>query len=121
MTSLEVHSKSDHWRNKQNKIEYLLLKTNIFKYCVLFCYKWLKCTCNKGVISIEITGKCSFVLFRNFVSFNWGAKLGIYYFLSFCLTKQLRCATYGLETFCSYLGSIKHIYTSMVKQTISTS
>ena len=38
----------------------------------------------------------------------------------FCLTKQLRYATYGLETCCSYLGPIKHTYISMVKQTIST-
>ena len=30
-------------------------------------------------------------------------------FFLFCLTKQLRYATYGLETCCSYLGSIyKH-------------
>ena len=67
-------------------------------------------------------GKCIFFLFRNFFSFNWRAKLVIYYFLLlFCLTKQLRYATYGLETCCSYLGSIKHTYISMVKQTISTS
>ena len=29
--------------------------------------------------------------------------------------------TYGLETCYSYLGSIKHTYISMVKQTIATS
>ena len=39
----------------------------------------------------------------------------------FCLAKQLRYASYGLKTCCSYLGSIKHICTSIVKQTISTS
>ena len=41
-------------------------------------------------------------------------------FFLFGLTKHLRHATYGLETCCSYLGSIKHTCTSMVKQTIST-
>ena len=41
--------------------------------------------------------------------------------LLFSLSKQLRNATTGLETCCSYLGSIKHTYTTMVKQTISTS
>ena len=33
----------------------------------------------------------------------------------------MRYATYGIETCCSYLGSIKHTYISMVKQTVSTS
>ena len=42
-------------------------------------------------------------------------------FFLFCLTKQLRYTTYGLEICCSYLGSIKHTYISMVKQTISIS
>ena len=32
-------------------------------------------------------------------------------FFKFCFTKQLRYATYDLETCCSYLGSIKHTYT----------
>ena len=41
-------------------------------------------------------------------------------FFIFCLTKQLRYAADGLETCCSYLGSIKHTYISMVKQTFST-
>ena len=36
-----------------------------------------------------------------------------------CLTKQLRYAAYGLETRCSCVGSIKHTYISMVKQTIA--
>ena len=39
----------------------------------------------------------------------------------FCLTKQLRYVTYGLETCYSYISSIKHTYISIVKQTISTS
>ena len=39
----------------------------------------------------------------------------------FCLTKQLRYATYGLETCYWYTSSIKHTYISIVKQTISTS
>ena len=43
-----------------------------------------------------------------------------FFLLLSCLTKQLRYATYGLETCCSYLGSIKHTYISMVKQIIST-
>ena len=85
--------------------------------------KWLKYTCNRGILSIQIMRKCIFVLFRIFFPFNWKAKLVIYYFfiVLFCLTKQLHYATYGLETCCSYLGSIKHTYISMVKQTISTS
>ena len=45
-----------------------LLKTNIFKY-----------TCNKGILSIQIMGKCIFFLFRNFSLFNWIAKLVIYF------------------------------------------
>ena len=86
-----------------------------------FAITWLKYTCNKGILSIQIMGKCIFVLFRNLSPFNWRAKLVIYYFLLlFCLTKQLRYATYDLET-CSDLGSIKHTYISMVRQTTSTS
>ena len=56
-------------------------------------------------------GKCIFVFFQNFFKI----------FLKFCLTKQLRDGTYGLETCCSYLGSIQHNYISMIKQTISKS
>ena len=64
-----------------------------------------------------MVGKCFFVLFWNFSPFNWRANLVIYYFLLlFCLIKQLRYATYGLETCCSYLDSIKHTYISMVNQ-----
>ena len=36
-------------------------------------------------------------------------------FFQFCLTKQWRYATYDLETCCSYLGTIKHTYTFLVK------
>ena len=36
-------------------------------------------------------------------------------FFKFCFTKQLRYATYDLETYCSYLDSIKHTYISLVK------
>ena len=54
-----------------------------------------------------------FFPFSEFVPFNWRAKLVIYFFLLlFCLTKQLRYATYGLEA-CSYLGVIKHTCISM--------
>ena len=45
----------------------------------------------------------------------------IYYFFIILSHQQLRYATYGIETCCSYLGSIKYTYISMVKQTISTS
>ena len=83
-----------------------LLKTNIFKYCALFCKK---------------VGKCSFVLFRSFFPFSWRAKLVIYYFFIILSHQQLRYAICGLETCCSCLGSIKYTYISMVKQTISTS
>ena len=57
--------------------------------------------------------------FSDFFPFNWKAKLVIFFL--FCLTKQLRYATYGLGTRSSYLGTIKHTHVSMVKQTISTS
>ena len=70
-------------------------KTNIFKYCAFFAIKWLKYTCNKGIIAIQIIDKSIFVLFRNFFPFNWKAKLVSYYFLLSSLTKQLRYATYG--------------------------
>ena len=40
--------------------------------------------------------------------------------LIFCLTKQLRYTTCGLETCCLYLEPFKHTYISIVKQTIST-
>ena len=96
--------------------------TSILSHIVsCFAIKWLKYTCNKGILSIQITSKWIFVLFLNFFPFKWKWELVIYYFLLlFCLTKQLRYATYGLETCCSYLGSIKHTNISMVKQTIST-
>ena len=89
-----------------------------------FPIKWQKYTCNKGICSIQIMGKCIFALFWNFFSFNWRAKLVIYfyyYYYFFFLTKQLRYATYNLETYYSHLGSVKHAYISMVKQTTSTS
>ena len=79
-----------------------------------FAIKWLNNACNKGILSVQIMG-------GNVFPFNWRAKLVIYYFLLFCLARQLRYATYGLETCSSYLGSIKHTYISMVTQTISTS
>ena len=82
--------------------------------------KWPKCTCNKGILSIQIMTKCIFVLFRNFFPFNWKAKL-VFFLSLLILTKQLRYANYGLETCCSYLDSIKNTYISMVKQTISAS
>ena len=81
-----------------------------------FAIKWVKYTCNEAILSIQIMGKCIFVLFWDFLPFNWGAKLVIFF-----LSKHLRYATYGLETYCSYSGSIKHTYISMVKQAISTS
>ena len=63
-----------------------------------------------------------FCPFSELFPFPLERKLVIYYFsLLFCLTKQLHYATYGLETCCSYIGSIKHTYISMVKQTTSTS
>ena len=87
-----------------------------------FATKWLKCTCNKGILSIQIMGKCIFVLFRNFFLFNWKAKLVIYYFFYFYFVSPNSCVMLGLETCCcSCLGSIKHTYISMVKQTIFTS
>ena len=43
-----------------------------------FSIKWLKYTCSKEILSIEIMGKCIFVFFRNFFTFNWRAKLVIY-------------------------------------------
>ena len=87
-----------------------------------FSIKWLKYTRDKGILSIQIMSKCIFVLFQNFFPFKWREKLVVYYFLFLLgLTKQLRYATYGFETCCSYLGSIKHSYISMAKQTISTS
>ena len=55
-----------------------LFKTNIFKYCALFCNKVAKYICNKGILSIQTMYKCIFVLFRNFFPFNWRAKLVIY-------------------------------------------
>ena len=87
-----------------------------------FASKWLKCTCNKWILSIQIMGKCIFVLFRNFFLFNWKAKLVIYYFFYYYFVSPNSCVMLGLETCCcSYLGSIKHTYISMVKQTIFTS
>ena len=61
------------------------LKTNTSDILPCFAIKWLKCTCNKGIFSIQIMGKWSFVLFGNFFPFNWSAKLVIlffYYFVS---------------------------------------
>ena len=86
-----------------------------------FTITWLKYSCNKWILSIQIMGKCIFVVFRNFSPFNWRAKSVIYFLLLFRLTKRLRYATYSLETCCSYLGSIMHTYISMVNQTTSTS
>ena len=84
MTSFQVHSKSDHCRTSRTKLS-TLLKTNIFKYFILFCNKVAKIHSQQ----------------RNPSNSN--------------------NATYALETCYLYLGSIKHTYISMVKQTISTS
>ena len=83
MTSLQVHSKSDHWRNKQNKSEYLLQYKYLLNIVPCFAIKQLKYTCNKGILSIQIMGKRIFALFRNFFHFKWRAKLVI--FLNFVL------------------------------------
>ena len=41
--------------------------TSILSHIVsCFAIKWLKYTCNKGILSIQIMGKCIFVPFRNF-------------------------------------------------------
>ena len=40
-----------------------------------FAIKWLKYTCNKVSLSIQMVGKCIFVLFWNFFPFIWRAKL----------------------------------------------
>ena len=61
-------------------------------------------------------GKYIFVLFP----FLLESKISDLIFVLFFLTKQLRYATCGPETYCSYLGLVKHTYISMVKQTIST-
>ena len=63
-------------------------------------------------------GKCIFVLLRKFFPFNWRANLANYYFFKVCLKEQLRYATYGRETCCSYLGSTKQTYISMVNEPI---
>ena len=57
-------------------------------------------------------GKCIFVVFQNFFRFNWRVKSVIFLSLSLSLSlsKQLRYANYSVETYFSYLGSIKHIY-----------
>ena len=62
---------------------------------------------------------CSFSEFFRTFPFLPGSKIIDLLLFLFCLTKQLRYATYGLEFCCSYL-SIKHTYISMIKQTIST-
>ena len=87
-----------------------LLKTNIYKYWVLFCNKAAKIHLQQRNSVHSNNGQMRFFPFRNFPPFNWKAKLVIYYFLLFCRTKQLHYAAHGLET-----------YISMVKQTISTS
>ena len=94
-----------------------------------FAIKWLKCTCTKEILSVKIMGKWIFVLFRKFFPFNWKAKsiILIYYqwsiifFIIFLSRQTAALCCLGLETCCSYLGSTKHTYISMVKQTISTS
>ena len=53
-------------------------KTNIFKYCALFCNKVAKKSSNKIILSIQIMGKYIFVLFRSFFHFKWRAKLVIF-------------------------------------------
>ena len=63
----------------------------------------------------------NFCSFFELLSFSLEGKISdLLLFLLFCLTKQLRYATYGLEIGCSDLGSNKHTYISMVKQPIST-
>ena len=44
-----------------------------------------------------------------------------YFFIIILSHQTVALATYGLKTCCSNLGSIKHSYISMVKQTISKS
>ena len=46
-----------------------------------FAIKWVKYTCNKAIFSIQIMSKCIFVLFWDFLPFNWGAKLVIFFSL----------------------------------------
>ena len=58
-------------------------------------------------------GKCIFVLFLELFPFKMESKISDFFKLSF--TKKLSYATYGLETYCSNLGSIKHTYISLVK------
>ena len=64
-------------------------------------------------------GKYILSIFRTFSLFTGGQNQWFNFVFYFYLTKQLCCTTYGLETCFSYLGSIKHTYISMVKQTIS--
>ena len=54
-----------------------------------FAIKWLKCTGNKGILSIQMMGKCSFVLFPNFFPFIWRAKLVIYYFFYYFVSPNI--------------------------------
>ena len=61
-----------------------------------FVIKGLKCTCNKGILTIQIIGKCNFSPFSEL--FPWESKISDLFFLSFIFTQELRYATYGLET-----------------------
>ena len=99
-----------------------LRKTNIFKYCALFCNKVLKYTCNKGILLIQIMDRCIFVVFRNYSPFNWRAKLIIYLLFLFILSHQTVVLCYLRSWNLLFnLASIKHTYISMVRQTITTS
>ena len=61
MTGLQVYSKSDQWRSKQNKTEYLVKKYIYIYIESCLAIKWLKYNCNKGILFIQIMG--IFVLF----------------------------------------------------------
>ena len=89
MTSLEVHRKSDHWRNKQNKVEDLAYNKYL-KNCTLFFNKVAK------IHSLSNSGQmqlCSFteLLLSLLERKNIDS-------ICFCLTKQLRYATYRFAT-----------------------
>ena len=109
MVSLHVHSKSDQRGNKQKKIEHLSYKKYLLTIVPCFAIKQLKYNRNKGILSIQVMGKCIFALFQKFFPFYWKAKLVSCVILLTVLKLVV------------HLGSVKHTYISMVKQTISTS
>ena len=86
-----------------------------------FAIKWLKCICNKAILSIQIMDKSIFVLFWDFSPCNWRAKLVIYLLLLSILSHQKVALVYLRSWNLLFnLGSIKHTYISVVKQTITT-